>query len=89
MGDVIPLPTKGTPTTTGKARCLNCSHEWEAVADLGVDWLECPSCLLIRGTYIYPFVPSDPIWECNCGNDLLFVTEKYVFCPKCGTNQRF
>lgn len=89
MGEVINFSRKDTIIATGEARCLSCSHEWTAEEVIDAEWLECPNCHLHQGTFVYPYVPSDPVWTCNCGNDLLFVTKDYVFCPKCGTTQSF
>lgn len=74
------------PHTTGTAICLACRHEWEAVAPIGVEWLQCPQCLLTRGLFKMPFeISGRPRWACGaCENDLLFVYEDGLFCPNCG-----
>ena len=70
----------------GKARCMHCSHEWEAVVPIGVlECFECPSCHLMRGMFRYPFVKEgQQVWVCNCGNDLFHMTPNGMYCPNCG-----
>jgi Zn finger protein HypA/HybF involved in hydrogenase expression len=77
-----------TPHSSGKARCLDCKHEWEAVALVGTEWLECPGCHSKKGRFIYHFEPEHFVkWTCNCGNDLFYATPYGYFCPNCGTWQ--
>lgn len=72
------------PHNAGEARCLNCKHEWAAVAPVGATWLECPECSLPRGTFKFPFAPEGAFFECACGNDLFTIHPRGVFCPNCG-----
>jgi Zn finger protein HypA/HybF involved in hydrogenase expression len=73
------------PHLEGKARCLDCKHEWEAVAPAGTEWLECPECHSIKGRFVYHFEPETfTKWVCNCGNDLFYATPDGYFCPNCG-----
>lgn len=75
----------------GAARCLACKHEWQAVAPRSTDWLECPTCTMVKGRFVYHYVPREgrEKWECACGNDLLNVLRDGVFCPACGADQEF
>lgn len=75
------------PTFEGRVKCLACQHTWQAVAPYGTIWLECPSCTLVRGTWLFPFSRPEGclLWTCKCGNQLLLVTETKVLCPHCGT----
>lgn len=74
----------GESTLHGKARCLDCKREWEAVMPLGTLWLECPSCFLVRGRMIYDVQRDGSEWYCNCGNDLFRATPNGFYCPNCG-----
>jgi hypothetical protein len=71
--------------TSGDARCLQCGHEWIAVAPVGEVWLECPECKILRGSFIEPAYPHDgAVWQCNCSNQLFLLTPDGPMCPKCG-----
>ena len=78
-----------SPHTSWQARCLDCHHEWVAVAPLGTYWLTCPSCSLLRGKYIFAFnFDKDLHWTCACGNDLFYMLNYACYCPNCGTGQK-
>jgi len=77
------------PHATGKAQCLDCHHEWVAVAPIGEVWLECPACTLLRGRYVFPFVRDGEEWACNCGNDLFHIKREGAYCPNCGVWQHW
>lgn len=78
-----------TPHMAGKARCLDCRHEWVAVAPSETLWLTCPKCSLSRGRFInHVEIEGEAHWTCNCGNDLFFITKANFYCPNCGTVQR-
>ena len=72
------------PHSHGLARCLDCKHEWHAVAHIDVTWMECPSCTLVRGRFVGQFAVPGPHWICSCGNDLFHATQEGVYCPNCG-----
>lgn len=74
------------PAMTGQARCLDCRHEWTAVAPIGARWLECPACGLGKGQFVKPIYP-DEVWTCACGNDLFVLGRNNIFCPVCGSPQ--
>ncbi len=84
-----PANPEDTPHAAGKARCLDCKHEWAGVAPAGVRWLECPACTLVRGRFIYWHLREGLGWQCNCGNDLFHATPEGVYCPNCRTWQQF
>jgi hypothetical protein len=90
MGKIV-LLSDYRPHTAGKARCLDCRHEFEAVAAIGATWLECPQCGLMRGRYIYGVERSDPHWKCDCGNTLFSIyysqSGSAVVCNNCGVHQ--
>ena len=72
------------PRLEGKARCLDCKHEWAAVAPIGTTWLDCPACSLCRGRFIGPCEREDPQWTCHCGNKLFYIVRAGTYCPNCG-----
>jgi hypothetical protein len=74
----------------GRARCIACGHEWQAVGRIGASWLECPSCGTMKGLYKFPCAPDegDHIWTCPCGSDALYATPKSLRCCNCGAAQR-
>ncbi len=72
-----------TPHASGPARCLECGHEWHAIAPVGATQLECSECKTMKGVFSLPFAP-EVHYACACGNDLFYATEFGVFCPKCG-----
>lgn len=96
MGDVIQLeqktvpwrgPKDGVPSLAGKALCLTCKHTWTAVAPVGTDWLECPSCGSGKGIFAKPVIYGDgnlPHWTCICGCIYFMITADAVYCPNCG-----
>lgn len=74
--------------SSGKARCLDCKHEWVAVAPTGTPWLECPSCTLFRGRFVEHHEHGDKAhWECRCGNELFYILADGCLCPNCGRYQ--
>lgn len=83
------------PHWGGPAICIGCRHEWVAVAAVGVEWIECPSCLEPKGHPKRPFGADvgDSVFECKCGCEAMtaYVREKdrrFVFrCMGCGTDQ--
>ncbi len=77
-----------SPHVSGAARCLECHHEWVAVAPLETRWLDCPTCGLEKGRFLGAYQRSEARWVCNCGNDLFYVFDGSVFCPNCGESQR-
>lgn len=92
MSDVVDLQRvreERSPHSSGQARCLDCKHEWVAVAPIGTYWLQCPSCSLVRGKYIFMFnFPDELHWNCNCGNDLFYMLKDCCVCPNCGEKQK-
>lgn len=73
-----------SPHSAGKARCLDCRHEWIAVNRTGGRWIECPKCTLFRGRFVGQHERDDPAWHCQCNNDLFYVTPEGIYCPNCG-----
>jgi len=86
MGELHDI-AEAKPHAAGRARCLDCRHEWQAVAPVGVRWLECPSCSLERGRFIAQHEREGPHWYCGCGNDVFQVMPAGVYCPNCGVWQ--
>lgn len=74
------------PHAGGPALCLECRHEWHAVAPVGVLSFECPQCGTSKGCWMGVCIPAEktPIYTCECGNDLFFVLMDGTLCAKCG-----
>ena len=94
MAEVIYLDKKReklSPHMTGKAKCIQCKHEWVGVAPQGTIWLECPSCTLQKGAFIYACEPDNmkSIFTCNCGNEIFLIADNGTICTLCGTWQSF
>lgn len=78
------------PHMTGQAICLHCKKEWQAVAEVGVTQLECPECGLYKGVYRTLTIPVDkPLWQCQCGCHMFYITESHAYCGLCGIAQEF
>lgn len=97
MSNVIPF---GRPATneekdeahaTGEAFCLGCNHTWIAVAPLGTTQLECPSCKALKGHWKFEHYPSvgQLVLQCNCGNQLFYLTKEGHMCANCGIYQTY
>lgn len=97
MGDVIGLPERNDPHLSGRAKCLQCGHEWVAVVPVGTTVFECPECKLERGVMqgLCNVPDGHKNWTCNCGCDLFRVTAtpqgKFmgIMCLLCGLDQSF
>jgi hypothetical protein len=77
------------PHTYGKARCLGCGHEWEAVVPAGVAEFECPGCHLEKGVRVGLVYPT-PFWECGCGSSHFCINDRLQpVCVLCGLTQVF
>ena len=91
MSDVTDIGS-ARPHRSGPAFCLSCKHEWVAVTPLdGEIPFECPACGRMTGRYQFEFEPpTGRVWQCPCGNQLFNVLETdEVFCPGCGSRQKF
>ncbi len=77
-----------SPSSSGECKCLSCGNKWVGVTPIGVIWMECPSCGLIRGRFIHHHERDGSKWVCNCGNDLFYITPKGCYCPNCGDWQK-
>lgn len=84
---VIDIRSK-LPHMQGKAFCLECKHEWQAVSEIGVYGLTCPKCECGKGVYKNIVAPEEG-WICICGNALFFITKKGCLCSYCGLTQEF
>lgn len=76
----------------GQAKCLNCEHEWMAVAEVGTVGLDCPECECSRGVWRGISVPWSceddgykEIFLCDCGSLHFFLTRAAIHCCACGT----
>lgn len=80
-------PEPRDPHLTGSARCIQCTHQWEAVAPVGTTWMECPACHCHKAAFIGPCEAKegDLLWACNCGSSLFYITKaEGPVCHGCG-----
>jgi hypothetical protein len=91
MADVIPLFGKQEQHGEGKAFCLACDHTWHAVAPTGIESFECPACKRFTGHWKFEFYPAvdQSVRQCNCGNQLFYLTPDGHLCANCGVYQRY
>lgn len=75
----------------GDAFCIACGHNWQAVAPTGTTELECPDCHTLKGKWRFEFRPSEGqmVRECNCGNQLFYLTPDGHLCANCGIYQAY
>lgn len=88
----VPAPTEPTaPHGSGMAFCLGCDHTWAAVAPIGTQAFECPQCRAMKGHWKFEFYPNvgQEVRECNCGNQLFYLTREGHLCANCGTYQEY
>lgn len=99
MGEVVrferppvethPLDEEAVQHGTGTAFCIGCDHTWQVVAPTGTTTFECPSCHAMKGKWKFEFYPSDFVCECNCGNQLFYLTRDGHLCANCGIYQQY
>lgn len=101
MSNVVPLARPSAPepeehkepTAAGPARChsADCGHTWVAVAPVGTVNLECPKCGDRKGHWRFEFSPAEGefVRECQCGNQLFYLTPEGHMCANCGTYQAY
>jgi predicted RNA-binding Zn-ribbon protein involved in translation (DUF1610 family) len=91
MSNVIEFPAQTDPHGSGEAFCMQCNHQWVAVAPVGETRFECPECHAHKGMYKYEFVPpkGSLVRECNCGNQLFYIRPEGHMCPNCGIYQSY
>ena len=82
---------QATQNGEGEAFCLQCGHEWYAVAPTGVTRLQCPECKTMKGLFRFEHCPKEGnlVRECNCGNQLFYLTPEGHMCANCGIYQRY
>lgn len=84
MSNVVNLAER-RPRLTGRARCLACRHEWQAVCPVGVVFgLECSACGAEKGIILNPVEHDGAHYRCGCGNFYMLVTPDRIYCPGCG-----
>lgn len=84
MSAQVVILAEHRPHASGLAFCMQCKHEWAAVAPMGAVALECPACETQKGRFRFPHRRSGSVWVCNCGNDLFHLTPDGTYCPNCG-----
>lgn len=89
MGDVIDIASR-TTMMEGTGYCVGCHHSWPHRAPPGEGGFDCPACgaqtAVWRGICV-PDPDTGLVWNCNCGNDMFFLTPTGPFCPGCGARQ--
>ena len=75
----------------GEAFCFSCKHTWTAVVPTGATEFTCPSCERRTGRWCFEFYPNadQKVRECNCGNQLFYLTPDGHLCASCGLYQRY
>lgn len=95
MSNVVPFARKAEEPQeqhgTGAAFCFACHHTWTAVVPTGVTEFACPKCERHTGRWCFPFYPSEDqmVRECNCGNQLFYLTPEGHLCASCGIYQAY
>ena len=91
MGEVVDLHPKQEQHGAGEAFCLACGYVWAAVVPTGAVNFECPGCGRWTGHWKYEFYPSEGqmVRQCNCGNQLFYLTPDGHLCASCGLYQRY
>jgi hypothetical protein len=91
MSNVVEFKPKAEPHSHGEAFCFACDHTWQCVAPVGVTEFECPNCRAMKGRYKFAHYPSEGqlVRECNCGNQLFYLTPEGHMCANCGIYQQY
>jgi len=96
MGKVINFPKKAPETDQdqswcGEAFCIQCGAEWMDVAQTGIVQLECPECKTMKGLLKFPFHFQEGalVRQCNCGNQLFYLSPEGHLCANCGIYQQY
>jgi hypothetical protein len=84
MAEIVSL-AEHRPHLSGSAECCGCRHQWQAVAPIGVEKLECPACHLDKGFWAKPVLRAGDAWTCNCGSQLFRIAPHCgPYCVNCG-----
>jgi hypothetical protein len=91
MGNIISLERRQFQHARGEAFCFACDHRWQAIGSTGTTLFECPACRRMTGRWRFEFYPSpgQQVRECNCGNQLFYLTPDGHLCASCGIYQRY
>lgn len=90
MGEVVDF--RPQQYGAGEAFCLACGHVWAAVVPTGTTAFECPACNRHTGHWKFEFYPGEQdqfVRQCNCGNQLFYLTPEGHLCANCGIYQRY
>lgn len=85
---VVEFKRKDEPYQQGKAKCLKCKHEWQAVAPVGTWLIVCPECSC-DGAFMGANEYEGERFVCNCGCDLFRIAPKACYCINCGNTAVF
>jgi len=87
MPEIINLQ-EHRPHMAGTARCMNCKHEWVAVAPQGTATLDCPECECWKGVWKGACLSeAKDLWTCKCGNEYFVIHIDRIMCANCGESQ--
>ena len=93
MADVLPFRAREPKKQhgIGEAFCIACGHVWTAVASTGTIDLACPNCSTMKGKWRFEFKPrpGQQVRECECGNQLFYLTPDGHMCANCGIYQEY
>lgn len=91
MNKVVELRPAKDPHACAEAFCLQCGHTWIGVAPAGTVQLECPECHTMKGLFKFPFnfEVGALVRECNCGNQLFYLSPEGHLCANCGIYQSY
>jgi len=92
MNNVIEFrQIKNKQTAEGEAFCLGCGFKWQAQALAGQTRLPCPECKASKGIWKFEHSPSKDqlVRQCNCGNQLFYLTPDGHMCANCGIYQTY
>lgn len=87
VNNIVDLQAKRdakSPHRAGEARCLNCKHNWAAVAPIGTTSLQCPKCETFQGLFVGISVTEYKQFQCQCGEYVFFIDEYSPYCAHCG-----
>lgn len=81
------------PQLQGEVVCIGCKHKWMGVASVGTQWLECPECGTMKGTWraAVEAGEGDTVYKCSyCGGVAMTAFYRanlfWFICMNCGVD---
>ena len=87
IGEVVDI-TSRMPHTSGQVKCMNCQHEWVAVAPVGTTVFDCPKCSACKGVFMGFALPEEFFMCRRCTGYLFALTRTGEICVSCGEERR-